>query len=68
MLIMSHLENKDTVKKIKAPVIISFRYIVTKRFSECDCLSMYMCVYTHICVYTHTCMLIYTFGYVYIQI
>lgn len=55
MLIMSHLENKDTAKKIKAPVIISFRYIVTNVLVS---VTAFPCI---------LCMLIYAFGYIYIQ-
>lgn len=47
MLIMSHLENKDTVKKIKAPVVISFRYIVTN-------ILLSVTAFPCICVYIHT--------------
>ena len=47
MLIMSHLKNKDAIKKIKAPIIVSFRYIVIN-------VLLSVVPVPYICVYTYT--------------
>lgn len=69
MLIMSHLENKDAVKKIKAPIIVSFRYIVVNVLPSVTAVP-YICVYIH--TYTgrfrHLCTYTYEYKYTHVYI
>lgn len=67
MLIMSHLENKDAVKKIKAPIIVSFRYIVVNVFTSVTVVP-YICVYIHTYTGRFNSLCTYTYEYKYTHV